>query len=311
MPYSDILDSIGHTPLVKLTRLSRNPGVQIYAKLEGYNPTGSVKDRIALYMLRQALAAGELKPGRTILESTSGNTGIALAMIGRLMGFPVEVVMPRNVSPERVQLLELYGARIVFSDATMGTNGAVEVATGMAAADSSYYMPDQYGNEANPRAHYETTAVEILNDLPRVDAFIAGLGTGGTLMGVGRRLKEENPATRVVAIEPHPEEIVDGLRNLSDGFIPPIIDLDLLDGKTVVRSRDAVLATRELCEQEGLFVGVSSGAVARSAARLSEKMESGNIVALFADSGWKYLSSGLWTRDIDELKDSLEKMIWW
>ncbi len=308
--FNGLIESVGGTPMVELKHLSRNPAVRIFAKLEGNNPTGSVKDRIVKYMLEKALAAGEVKPGDTVLEATSGNTGIALAMMGRLLGLKVKVVMPENVSSERVQLLELYGAEIVFSDGKKGTNGAVEVARKLG-EEGDYYMPDQYSNEANPLAHYETTASEILEELPRVDAFVAGLGTGGTLMGVGRRLKEENSGTRVVAIEPHPEEVVDGLRNLSDGFIPPIIDLDLLDGKTVVRSRDAVISTRELCEREGLFVGVSSGAVARSAARLSEKMQSGNIVALFADSGWKYLSSGIWSRDIDDLEDSLDGMIWW
>jgi cysteine synthase B len=309
--HRDMIDSVGGTPLVEVRFLSRNPAVRIFAKLEGYNPTGSVKDRIVRQMLLRAEVDGELEPGRTLLESTSGNTGIALAMMGRLKGFRVKIVMPENVSPERVQLLQLYGADIVFSDRTMGTNGAVEVAQRIAEEDDSYLMLDQYSNSANPEAHYLTTAVEIMDELDRVDAFVAGLGTGGTLMGVGRRLKEINPHTRVVAIEPHPEEIVDGLRSLSEGFIPPIIDLDLLDGKIFVRSKDAVLSTRELCEKEGLFVGVSSGAVARCAARLSEKMESGNIVALFADSGWKYLSSGLWTRDIEELKESLDRMLWW
>ncbi len=309
--YSDLIDSVGNTPLVELNHLSRNPAVRVFAKLEGYNPTGSVKDRIVKHMLVRAEERGELDTGRTLLEATSGNTGIALAMMGRLKGYAVKVVMPENVSPERVQLLQLYGAEVLFSDGTMGTNGAVEVARDLGREDDSYLMLDQYGNSANPEAHYQTTAVEILGELEQVDAFVAGLGTGGTLMGVGRRLKEVNPGTRVVAIEPHPEEIVDGLRNLSDGFIPPIIDLDMLDGKIFVRSKDAVLSTRELCEREGLFVGVSSGAVARCAARLSERMDSGNIVALFADSGWKYLSSGLWTRDIEELKESLDRMLWW
>jgi cysteine synthase len=308
--YTNLIDSVGNTPLVELKHLSRSPGVRIFAKLEGNNPTGSVKDRIVRFMLSAAASKGSLSPGQTVLEATSGNTGIALAMMGRLMGLKVKVVMPENVSPERVQLLRLYGAEIVFSDRTKGTNGAVEVSLELGKS-GDYYMLDQYSNPENPRAHYETTAPEILGELPKVDAFIAGLGTGGTLMGVGRRLKEANKDTKVIAIEPHPEEIVDGLRSLSDGFIPPIIDLDLLDGKTVVRSKDAVLSTRELCEREGLFVGVSSGAVARSAARVSEKMKSGNIVALFADSGWKYLSSGLWTRDIDELKESLDRMLWW
>ncbi len=308
--YRDIIESVGHTPLVELKHLSRNPGVHIFAKLEGYNPTGSVKDRIVSYMLAAAERNGELTPGRVLLESTSGNTGIALAMMGRLKGYEVKVVMPENVSRERVQMLELYGAEIIFSDRSAGTNGAVEKALEIG-ADSRYLILDQYANQANPRAHYETTAVEILDELPEVDAFVAGLGTGGTLMGVGRRLKEERPHARIIAIEPHPEEIVDGLRSLSDGFIPPIIDLDMLDGKSIVRSLDAVMSTRQLCEREGLFVGVSSGAVARCAARLSEKMDSGNIVALFADSGWKYLSSGLWTMDESELEEKLEHMLWW
>jgi cysteine synthase len=308
--YGNLTESVGHTPLVELKNLSRNPAVRIFAKLEGYNPTGSVKDRIVKYMLDGAMAGNRLKPGQRVLEATSGNTGIALAMMGRQMGVKVSVVIPENVSQERVQLLELYGAEVFFSDGTKGTNGAVEVALEMEKS-GDFFMLDQYGNQENPLAHYETTAAEILSDLPQVDTFVAGLGTGGTLMGVGRKLKEVNKATLVIAIEPHPEEIVDGLRNLSDGFIPPIIDLDLLDGKTVVRSKDAVLSTRALCEQEGLFVGVSSGAVARSAARQSEKMKSGNIVALFADNGWKYLSSGLWTRDIEELGESLDHMLWW
>lgn len=310
MYHHDVIDSVGNTPMVEISGLSRNPSVRIFAKLEGCNPTGSVKDRIVKHMLAAARESGELVPGRILLESTSGNTGIALAMMGRQLGFPVKVVIPENVSPERIQLLQLYGAEIEFSDGDKGTNGAVEVARNIG-SDKRYLMLDQYSNIANPQAHYETTAVEILRDMPQVDAFIAGLGTGGTLMGVGRRLKEHNRNVRVVAIEPHPEEIVDGLRSLSDGFIPPIIDLDMLDSKTVVRSKDAVIATRELCESEGLFVGVSSGAVARCATRLSEKLESGNIVALFADSGWKYLSSRLWTRDIEELKDGLEHMLWW
>lgn len=308
--YGNLTESVGNTPLVELKKLSRNPAVRIFAKLEGYNPTGSVKDRIVKHMLDGAMTGNRLKPGQKVLEATSGNTGISLAMMGRQMGLRVTVVIPENVSPERIQLLELYGAEVILSDGTKGTNGAVEVGRKMGET-GEYFMLDQYGNQNNPLAHFETTAPEILKEVPRVDAFIAGLGTGGTLMGVGRKLKEVNKDTLVIAIEPHPEEIVDGLRNLSDGFIPPIIDLDLLDGKTVVRSKDAVLSTRALCEQEGLFVGVSSGAVARSAIRQSEKLKSGNIVALFADSGWKYLSSGLWTRDIEELSESLDRMLWW
>ena len=308
--YKDIIDSVGHTPLVELRHLSRNPEVRIFAKLEGYNPTGSVKDRIVRYMLDAAEKSGELEAGGELLESTSGNTGIALAMMGRVRGYKVTVVIPENVSAERVQLLKLYGADVIYSDRDKGTNGAVEKALQIG-ADSRYLILDQYGNEANPRAHYETTAEEILAELPDVDVFVAGLGTGGTLMGVGRKLKERRKGVRIIAIEPHPEEIVDGLRSLSDGFIPPIIDLDLLDGKSVVHSLDAIMATRELCEREGVFAGVSSGAVASCAAAFSEKMKSGKIVALFADSGWKYLSSGLWTLDADELGDSLKNMIWW
>ncbi|MBI4302597.1 MAG: cysteine synthase family protein [Chloroflexi bacterium] len=310
MPRRDILDAIGHTPLVEISGMSPNKGVRIFAKLEGHNPTGSLKDRIAKYMVERAEARRELTPDKTILEPTSGNTGIALAMIGRRKGYRVKVVMPENVSPERRQLLELYGAEVVLSPGNMGTNGSIELASRLA-QDKSYYMPFQYGNEANPLAHYETTAVEILEELPEVDVFVAGLGTGGTLMGVGRRLKEHNPNTKVIAVEPHPGDLVQGLRSLDEGFVPPILDLSLLDGKMVVESRDAFLATRELTRREGIFAGISSGAVIHSALRLAKRMKSGNMVVLLADGGWKYLSTGLWTKDLSHLGKDIDSQIWW
>lgn len=290
--------------------MSPKPQVRIFAKLEGHNPTGSVKDRIAKYMIERAERSGELTQDKTVLEATSGNTGIALAMIGRRNGYRVKVVMPENVSPERQQLLELYGAEIVFSAGDKGTNGAIEVARQLA-KDSHYYMPYQYGNPANPQAHYETTGQEIIVDLPEVDVFVAGLGTGGTLMGVGRRLKEHNPNVRIVAAEPNLGELVQGLRSLDDGFIPPILDVSLLDAKMVVGSREAFEMTRELTRQEGIFAGISSGAAVRCAMRVAQRMEKGNIVVLLADGGWKYLSSGLWTKEASDLDETAESKIWW
>src|SRR3954462_10961471 len=257
--YGDIVQAIGHTPLVELKRLSPKPGVRIYVKLEGTNPTGLVKDRLARSMMEDAEASGAIQPGQTILEPTSGNTGISLAMICSRKGYPLKVVMPDNVTEERTQLLRMYGAEIVYSPGAQGSNGAVAKALEMAEADSSYYMPYQYGNQANPGAHYNGTAVEILEELDEVAAFVAGLGTGGTLMGNARRLKEENEDTLIVAAEPLQGENVQGLRSLEDGFIPPIIDLSLLDRKIFVSNRDAVVWTKKLQEDEGLFVGVSSG----------------------------------------------------
>jgi cysteine synthase B len=311
MKFTDILDAIGHTPLVELPRLSPKRGVRIFAKLEGNNPTGSLKDRIALYMIRRAEEKGELTRDKTILEPTSGNTGISLAMIGQRKGYRVKVVMPESVSPERVELLQLYGAEIVFSEGAGGTNHAIEVAQEMAERDGQYYMPYQYGNEANPLAHYETTAQEILDDLPQIDAFVAGLGTGGTLMGVGRRLKEHNPQTKVIAVVPHPGDRIMGLRSLEEGFIPPILDLNLLDGRIVVDSKQAFLATRELTKREGLFAGISSGSVIVCAQRIARRMEEGNIVALLADGGWKYLSTHLWTKAPEEMEKDIDSLIWW
>ena len=309
--YGDIVQAIGHTPLVELKRLSPKPGVRIYAKLESYNPTGSVKDRVARSLIEEAEANGMIAPGQTILEPTSGNTGISLAMICSRKGYPLKVVMPDNVTAERTQLLRMYGADIVYSPGDQGSNGAVAMALEMAEADSSYYMPYQYGNEANPRAHYNGTAIEILEELDEVTAFVAGLGTGGTLMGNGRRLKEENPDTLLVAAEPLQGEMVQGLRSLDDGYIPPIIDLTLLDRKIFVSNRDAVVWTKRLLEEEGLFAGVSSGAIASIAVRVANQIDEGNVVFLVADDGWKYLSSGVYTKPLEELEGSLESANFW
>jgi cysteine synthase B len=308
--YGDLVQSIGNTPLIELKRLSPKPGVRIWAKLESRNPTGSIKDRVARALIEDAEERGAIAPGQTILEPTSGNTGISLAMICSRKGYPLKVVMPENVTPERTQLLLMYGAEIVYSPGEQGSNGAVAMALEMAEADSAYYMPYQYGNPANPAAHYNGTAPEILEELDEIAAFVAGLGTGGTLMGVGRRLKEELPDVQVVAAEPMQGEPVQGLRSLDDGFIPPIIDLSLLDRKIFVTNRDAIVWTRRLLEQEGVFAGVSSGAIASIAVRIAGELDEGNVVFIVCDDGWKYLSSGLYTKSVDELTD-LDSTVWW
>jgi len=309
--YSNIVDSIGHTPLIELPTLSPKRGVRIWAKLESRNPTGSVKDRVAKALIEDAEMKGALGRGMTILEPTSGNTGIALAMICSRKGYKLKVVMPDNVTPERTQLLRMYGAEIVYSDGSQGSNGAVAKALEMASADASYYMPYQYGNPANPAAHYNGTAVEILEELDEVSAFVAGLGTGGTLMGNGRRLKEAfGDSVKIVAAEPMQGEPVQGLRSLDDGFIPPIIDLSLLDRKIFVTNRDAIIWTRRLLDQEGLFAGVSSGAIASIAVRIAGEMDEGNIVFIVCDDGWKYLSSGIYTLPVDEV-ENLDSTVWW
>jgi [CysO sulfur-carrier protein]-thiocarboxylate-dependent cysteine synthase len=309
--YGDIVEAIGNTPLVELKRLSPRPGVRIYAKLEGHNPTGSVKDRVARSLIERAEEEGLIAPGQTILEPTSGNTGISLAMICRRKGYPLKVVMPDNVTQERTQLLKMYGAEIIYSPGEQGSNGAVAKALELAEGDASYYMPYQYGNQANPDAHYNGTAVEILEELDEVTAFVGGLGTGGTLMGNARRLKEENPDTLIVAAEPLQGELVQGLRSLEDGYIPPIIDLSLLDRKIFVSNRDAVVWTKRLLDEEGLFVGVSSGAIAAIAVRVGEKLDEGNIVFVSPDDGWKYLSSGVYTKPIEELERELDSASFW
>src|SRR2546421_4235085 len=311
MRYSSILDTIGNTPLVELKSFSPRPGVQIFAKLEGANPSGSIKDRIAKKMIEEAEASGQLKPGSILLEPTSGNTGIALAMIARVKGYQFTAVMPDNVTQERRQMLELYGAQIIYSDGALGSNGAVKRAQELARTDDRYVMLYQYGNDANPRAHYEGTALEIINDLPDLDVFVAGLGTGGTLTGNARRLKEHNPAIKIVAAEPLQGDSVQGLRSLEDGFVPPIFDQSLLDAKILVSNMDAIRRTRQLKDQAGIFAGPSCGAVLHAALRVAASMERGKIVVILADGGWKYLSEDLWTRHLDQLEDDLEEKLLW
>ncbi len=307
-----ILDTIGNTPLVELRNMDLKEGVRVFAKLEGQNPTGSLKDRIARHMVEKAEREGNLTPGTTILEPTSGNTGISLALVAGLKGYKVRVVMPENVSEERSQLLRAYGAEIVYSDGARGTNGSIEVAQEMMAADGDgYFMPYQYGNDANPGAHYETTGPEIARDLPEVDVFVAGLGTGGTLMGTGRRLKEHNPDVKIVAVAPEPGDYIQALRSLEEGFIPPILDLALLDSRMLVRGIDAFHMTKEIMRREGIFAGISSGSVIYGAMKVAQRMERGNIVCLLADGGWKYLSTGLWTKDYGEMEEEAAGKIWW
>lgn len=304
-----LLDAIGHTPLVEISRFCPNPNVRLLAKLEGLNPTGSVKDRVARYMVEGLEASGRLSPGSVLLEPTSGNTGISLAMICRLRGWPLTVVMPANVTRERRQMLEIYGATIVDSPAELGSNGAVALARQMAADDPRFVMPDQYANPHNPLAHYETTAVEILADCPELDVFVAGLGTGGTLTGVGRRLREERPGVRIYAAEPMPGEQVQGLRSLEEGFVPEVLDTSVLDGRFLVTMAESIEALRRLTELEGIFAGVSAGGVLVVASRIAASMESGTIVALLADGGWKYLSEDVWSRDLDD--ESMEALNLW
>src|SRR6202161_4849139 len=309
--YGDIVQSIGNTPLVELPNLSPKPGVRIWAKLESRNPTGSVKDRVARALIEDGEEKGAISPGQTILEPTSGNTGISLAMICGRKGYPLKVVMPENVTPERTELLRMYGAEIVYSEGSKGSNGAVEKALDMAEHDASYYMPYQYGNQANPDAHYNGTALEILEELDEITAFVAGLGTGGTLMGNGRRLREElGDAVKIVAAEPMQGEPVQGLRSLDDGFIPPIIDLSLLDRKIFVTNSDAIQWTRKLLDDEGVFAGVSTGAIASIAVRIAGELDEGNAVFVVADDGRKYLSSGTSTLPVEEI-ENLESTVWW
>jgi cysteine synthase B len=311
MRYPNLLEVIGNTPLVELPALSPSPRVRLYAKLEGANPTGSVKDRIARQMVLEAERVGRLAPGGTILEPTSGNTGIGLAMIARVRGYRFVAVMPENVSRERRQALEAFGAQIIETPGAEGSNGAVRRAQALAASDPSLALLYQYGNPANPRAHYETTAPEILRDLPEVDVFVAGLGTGGTLTGCGRRLKEHNPSIRVVAAEPLQGEGVQGLRSLEDGFIPPVFDRSVLDAKILVHAGDALRAMRALMDREGIFAGPSGGAALHAALRVAGSVEQANIVVLLADGGWKYLSENLWAGDVDVTADALEDRLLW
>jgi [CysO sulfur-carrier protein]-thiocarboxylate-dependent cysteine synthase len=302
----DLLGLIGNTPLVELARLSPKPEVRLYAKLEGQNPTGSIKDRVALAMIEAAEAAGELEPGRALLEPTSGNTGIALALVAKLKGYPLTCVLPANATEERRRLLRIYGAEIVESPGEEGSNGAVRVALELAEREPRYFMPFQYANEANPRAHYEGTGAEIAAALDRVDVLVAGLGTGGTLMGAGTRLRESFPDVVVAAAEPLPGDPVMGLRSLEDGYVPPILDVAKLDRKLLVSNEDAVAGVRALLDEEGIFAGVSSGAVLHVARRLAKELEEGVVVCVLPDGGWKYLSAGFWeSGELDETK------LWW
>jgi [CysO sulfur-carrier protein]-thiocarboxylate-dependent cysteine synthase len=310
--YDSILDAIGHTPLVEIPRMSPNPAVRIFAKLEMVNPTGSVKDRVAKYLIDDLETRGLLGRDSIILEPTSGNTGIALAMIGRRKGYRVALVMPDNVTNERRQMAALFGAEVIDSPGHLGSNGAIELAKHLVSKDPRFVMPYQYGNEANPRAHEETTGPEILADCPEIDVFVAGLGTSGTLMGVGRYLQRAKPGVRIVAAEPLPGELVQGLRSLEEGFVPEILDPSMLDAKYLVSNQDAIAALRDLVEREGIFGGPSCGAVLVAAAREALQMTSGTIVALLPDGGWKYLSAGTFTRDFDEMAGDLEGGVsWW
>jgi cysteine synthase B len=308
--YDDILDAIGNTPLVGMPRMSPKPAVRLWAKLEGNNPTGSTKDRIAKKMIEVAEASGELTPDRTILEPTSGNTGISLAMVAARKGYRLTVVIPDNASQERVGLLRLFGAEVVFSEGDRGTNGSIEVARRLA-QDPKYFMPFQYGNDANPLAHYEGTAAEILADLPTITHFVAGMGTGGTLTGNGRRLHEHDPNIQVIAAEPELGDLVYGLRSLEDGFVPPIFDPTEVNRKFLVNSSDALRTNRDLTAKEGIFAGISSGAVVHVAQRIASEIEAGDIVCLLPDGGWKYLSTEAWAEDIETAEKGVAESLWW
>jgi cysteine synthase B len=304
-----LLDLIGGTPLVELPRLAPRPEVKLYAKLEGQNPTGSIKDRVALALVEHAEAGGELEPGRELLEPTSGNTGIALALVAKLKGYSLTCVMPENVTEERRRLLRLYGAQIVESPGAQGSNGAVRLAQQLAADEPRYFMPFQYGNPANPRAHYDGTGAEIAAALDRVDVLVAGLGTGGTLMGAGERLREIFPDVVVAAAEPLPGDPVMGLRSLEEGYVPPILDVAKLDRKLLVSNAEAVAGVRALLDREGVFGGVSAGAVIHVARKLAEELDEGTVVAILADGGWKYLSASFW--ETTDPEREMEAELWW
>jgi len=315
--YSSVLDLIGNTPMVDVSALSPHPGARILVKLEGQNPAGSVKDRIAKAMVEEAEADGTLVPGRTIIEPSSGNTGIALAMIARLRGYPIKVVLPENVSVERRQMLEVFGAEIISSPGAEGSNGAVRLARRLADENPDWAFLYQYANEANPRVHYATTGPEILRDVPDITHFVAGLGTSGTLMGVGTYLKEQRPEVQVLAVEPPSGEVVQGLRSLDDGYIPPVFEKwggnELLDGKRIVRPRESLECTRRLADECGIFAGISSGAALAGALKVAERLgedEQATIVFVASDAGWKYLSTGAWTDDLDEAAANADSIIY-
>jgi [CysO sulfur-carrier protein]-thiocarboxylate-dependent cysteine synthase len=311
--HSSVLDMIGNTPIVDVSELSPNPQVRILAKMEGQNPAGSVKDRIALAMISEAEEDGTLTPGKTIIEPSSGNTGIAMAMISRIKGYEIKIVLPGNVSIERRQLLEVYGAEIIDSPAAEGSNGAVRMAIELADQNPDWVFLYQYANEANPKAHYRGTGPEIWNDVPEITHFVAGLGTSGTLLGVGTYLKERNPDIQILAVEPPSGEQVEGLRSLDDGYIPPVFDkwggYELLNGKSIVRPRESLEFTRRLADV-GIFSGISAGAALAGAVKVAKRIDSGVIVFVVCDYGWKYLSTGAWTLDLDEATANAEKVIY-
>ncbi|MFM8810776.1 MAG: PLP-dependent cysteine synthase family protein [Actinomycetota bacterium] len=314
VPHESVLDLIGNTPVVDVSNLSPNPRVKLMAKLEGQNPFGSVKDRIAKSMIETAIKEGVLKPGQRIMEPSSGNTGIALAAIAAVKGNPITILMPESVSIERRQMLEVFGAQIILTPGAEGSNGAVRRAEKLASENPEWCFLHQYQNDANPQAHYESTGPEILRDVPEVTHFVAGLGTSGTLMGVGRYLKEHKPSVKIVAVEPPLGERVEGLRNLDEGYIPPIFEnwhgIDVLDRKRVVRPRESIEMTRRLVRECGIFAGISSGASLAGALKVAGEIDEGTIVFIVCDGGWKYLSTGAYTADLDEAERSAEKIIY-
>jgi cysteine synthase B len=308
----NVLDLVGNTPLVELKHCSPRPGIRLFAKLEGQNPTGSVKDRIVGYMLERARADGRLEPGQEIVEATTGNTGIALAMAGRRLGHPVRLVVPQTAFSDVTQALKAWEPQIEWVPADQGIKTAVVAARDIARRDGAFHL-DQFGSPDNPRCHYETTAVEILDQMPQLNVFVCGLGTSGTAMGVGRRLKEHDPQIKVVAAEPHPGHSLQGIRSLDDGYVPPILDFDLLDAKILVRSADAFRAVREMLRRDGVLGGLSSGAVLHAALKWATRVESANIVMLFADSGWKYLNSPAFqlNESLEDPEEALDEVLWW
>jgi cysteine synthase B len=311
MLYKSLIDTIGNTPLVEINNLNPNKNVKIYAKLEGFNPTGSVKDRIAKYMIESAEKEGILSEDKVLLEPTSGNTGISLGMIARIKGYKLVAVMPESMSVERREILKAFGVEIVLSPGDEGTNGAIRAAKKMLEENNNYIMLDQYSNPNNPGAHYYTTAVEILRDVQEpIDYFVAGLGTGGTLMGAGKRLKEHNPKTQIIAVQPYPKSGLQGLRSLLDGYVPPILDLEKLDCCEFAKDEDAFLMVKELADKEGIFAGISSGAIMHHVLKIARKMEKGVIVTLFPDGGWKYVSERLWTEDVKVISDKIKGPLW-
>jgi cysteine synthase B len=314
VPYGNVIDMIGNTPMVDVSVLSPNPAVRMFAKLEGQNPFGSVKDRIAKKMIEEAEKDGRLSPGQTILEPSSGNTGIALAAIAQMKGYPITILMPESVSIERRQMLEVFGAQLILTPGEEGSNGAVRRAQELAARHPEYCFLYQYGNDANPRAHYEGTGPEIWRDLPEITHFVAGLGTSGTLMGTGTYLKEQNPAIKIIAIEPPLGERVEGLRNLEDGYIPPVSEnwngLQLLDRKRVVRPRESLEWARRLVAECGVFAGISAGAALAGAVKVASEISEGVIVFIVSDNGWKYLSTGAYTDDLDAAEARAEGIIY-